>query len=105
MLSGAFFPSCICWALRCIWCLLLLLSLETLLHQRCGVLLMLLQARRVDYEDLAALVAANAALWDIRPLYREAQALLLYRLLQVWFVSFVWLSKIDRIAQVVFHLS
>ncbi|KAL8425788.1 hypothetical protein Efla_004140 [Eimeria flavescens] len=41
-----------------------------------------LQERRVAYEDLAGLVSSNEALWKLRLLFREAQALLVYRLLQ-----------------------
>ncbi|KAL8447439.1 hypothetical protein Emed_004393 [Eimeria media] len=38
--------------------------------------------RGVDYEDLACLLSSNDELWGLRPLFKEARALLIYRLLQ-----------------------
>ncbi|KAL8443677.1 hypothetical protein Emag_005850 [Eimeria magna] len=38
--------------------------------------------RSVDYEDLACLLSSNDALWGLRPLFKEARALLINRLLQ-----------------------
>ncbi|XP_026190036.1 uncharacterized protein LOC34620560 [Cyclospora cayetanensis] len=40
------------------------------------------EGRAVEYDDLASLVKSNSSLWDRHPLYHEARALLLYRLLQ-----------------------
>ncbi|OEH79539.1 hypothetical protein cyc_03954 [Cyclospora cayetanensis] len=40
------------------------------------------RGRAVEYDDLASLVKSNSSLWDRHPLYHEARALLLYRLLQ-----------------------